>query len=86
MLHGLEGELLRNQVMLLLAYDGALRREELVRLEVSRLRCTWLCEQLEALGVHLLLAAAGVSHSQRIFDLAAMLDPGDEEDVIRRLS
>src|SRR6266496_4667800 len=35
MLHGLEGELLRNQVMLLLAYDGALRREELVRLEMS---------------------------------------------------
>ena len=31
----LKGEMLRNQVMLLLAYDGALRREELVRLEVS---------------------------------------------------
>ncbi len=28
-------ERLRNQVMLLLAYDGALRREELVRLEIS---------------------------------------------------
>jgi integrase/recombinase XerD len=35
LLYGLEGELLRNQVMLLLAYDGALRREELVRLEVG---------------------------------------------------
>ena len=35
MLRNLEGELLRNQVMLLLAYDGALRREELVRLEMS---------------------------------------------------
>ncbi|GAC1302526.1 MAG: site-specific integrase [Ktedonobacteraceae bacterium] len=34
-LRGLEGELLRNQVMLLLAYDGALRREELVRLEID---------------------------------------------------
>ncbi len=31
----LKGEKLRNQVMLLLAYDGALRREELVRLEIS---------------------------------------------------
>src|SRR6266496_2552013 len=31
----LKGELLRNQVMLLTAYDGALRREELVRLEIS---------------------------------------------------
>jgi integrase/recombinase XerD len=35
MLRGLEGELLRNQVMLLIAYDGALRREELVRLEMG---------------------------------------------------
>src|SRR6266699_2179960 len=34
-LRSLEGELLRNQVMLLIAYDGALRREELVRLEVG---------------------------------------------------
>src|SRR5437899_958489 len=34
-LHHLAGERLRNQVMLLIAYDGALRREELVRLEVS---------------------------------------------------
>jgi integrase/recombinase XerD len=31
----LRGEKLRNQVMLLLAYDGALRREELVRLSIS---------------------------------------------------
>jgi len=35
LLHGLKGEILRNQVMLLIAYDGALRREELVQLEVS---------------------------------------------------
>jgi len=34
-LSSLKGERLRNQVMLLLAYDGALRREELVRLEMS---------------------------------------------------
>src|SRR5713101_1329060 len=35
MLRVLKGEKLRNQVMLLLAYDGALRREELVRLEMA---------------------------------------------------
>src|SRR6266496_384612 len=35
MLRVLKGERLRNQAMLLLAYDGALRREELVRLEVA---------------------------------------------------
>lgn len=34
-LRSLKGESLRNQVMLLTAYDGALRREELVRLEIS---------------------------------------------------
>jgi len=34
-LRRLAGERLRNQVMLLMAYDGALRREELVRLEMS---------------------------------------------------
>lgn len=34
-LRHLTGELLRNQVMLLIAYDGALRREELVRLEIG---------------------------------------------------
>ena len=31
----LKDEILRNQVMLLIAYDGALRREELVRLEIA---------------------------------------------------
>jgi integrase/recombinase XerD len=35
LLHGLGEECLRTQVMLMLAYDGALRREELVRLEMS---------------------------------------------------
>ena len=39
-LHLLNGEKLRNQVMLLLAYDGALHREELVRLEISVLEAT----------------------------------------------
>jgi site-specific recombinase XerD len=34
-LRSLKGEFLRNQVMLLTAYDGALRREELVTLETS---------------------------------------------------
>jgi len=35
LLRSLKGEFLRNQVMLLLAYDGALRREELVTLETN---------------------------------------------------
>src|SRR6266700_854602 len=35
LLHSLPQEPLRNQVLLLLAYDGALRREELVTLEIG---------------------------------------------------
>jgi site-specific recombinase XerD len=35
LLRGLKEERLRNQVLLLLAYDGALRREEVVTLEIS---------------------------------------------------
>jgi len=35
LLHSLTVEPLRNQVLLLLAYDGALRREELITLEIS---------------------------------------------------
>ena len=34
-LRGLTEESLRNQVLLLLAYDGALRRQELITLEIS---------------------------------------------------
>ncbi len=37
----LKEESLRNQVMLLLAYDGALRREELVTLEIGDLDCAY---------------------------------------------
>ncbi|MBV6425198.1 MAG: hypothetical protein NAOJABEB_03012 [Steroidobacteraceae bacterium] len=66
--------------------EGIAGGAELPRLEVSRLRCTWLAEQLGRLGVPALLAAAGVTHSQRVFDLAATLDPGNEADIIRRLS
>lgn len=58
---------------------------ELARLEVSRLRCTWLAEQVARLGVPALLAAAGVTHSQRIFDLAATLNPGDVTAQMERL-
>jgi integrase len=59
---------------------------DLAALDVGRLRATWLCEQLVRLGVPQLLAAAGVRHSQRIFDLAATLGAGDEAGLIQRLS
>jgi len=59
---------------------------DLPRLDIGRLRATWLCEQLERLGVPELLRAAGVTHSQRIWDLVAMLGPASEAAMIQRLS
>jgi integrase len=58
---------------------------DLPHLDVGRLRATWLAEQLGRLGVPQLLAAAGVRYSQRIWDLAAALDAGDEAALIERL-
>ena len=55
----------------------------LERLSVSRLRSTWLKEQLERLGVPALLRAAGLKYSQRLFDLALSLpDIGEAELVV----
>lgn len=54
-------------------------------IDTSRLRATWLAEQLARLGVADLVAAAGVSHAQRIWDLAADLDIGDEATLVERL-
>jgi len=58
---------------------------DLPRLETGRLRATWLAEQLDRLGVPGLLRAAGVQHSQRIWDLAVVLDGGDEATLVARL-
>jgi hypothetical protein len=58
---------------------------DLCRLQAGRLRATWLAEQLGRLGVPELLAAAGVHHAQRIWDLAASLPAGDETALLARL-
>lgn len=55
------------------------------RVDAGRLRATWLAEQLGRLGVSDLVRAAGVSHAQRIWDLAAGLAVGDEAALIGRL-
>lgn len=49
-LQALNRESLRNQVMLLLAYDGALRREELVTLEISHF--DFACQQIRICAEH----------------------------------
>lgn len=58
---------------------------ELGRLDVGRLRSTWLAEHLQRLGLAALLAAAGVSCSQRIGDLARQLPAPEEASLIELL-
>jgi integrase len=54
-------------------------------LDTSRLRATWLADCAELLGLATFMAAAGISCSQRLGDLAAGLDPGGEADAVRLL-
>jgi integrase len=57
----------------------------LPRLDTSRLRATWLADCGELLGLATFMAAAGISCSQRLGDLAAGLEPGSEEQAVRLL-
>jgi hypothetical protein len=67
---------------LITALDGG---GGLPRLDTSRLRATWLAEAAELLGLATFMAAAGISCSQRLGDLAAGLAPGGEADAVRLL-
>lgn len=55
---------------------------DLGRLDVGRLRSTWLATHLEDLGLAALFAAAGVVCSQRIGDLARQLQVPDEATLV----
>lgn len=55
------------------------------RLDVGRLRATWLAEHLQRLGLTALFAAAGVTCSQRIGDLASRLPAPDEATLVTLL-
>lgn len=57
----------------------------LKRLSVSRLRSTWLSEQLERLGVPALLSSAGFKYSQRLFDLAGSVPAMSESELVMAL-
>jgi integrase len=59
---------------------------DLGRLDVGRLRATWLATHLERLGVRALFAAAGITCSQRIGDLAAQMPMPDEATLVAVLS
>lgn len=54
----------------------------LPRLEGGRLRSTWLAEHLDRLGLSVLMAAAGLSCSQRLGDLAAAITPVDQDQAM----
>ena len=57
----------------------------LPRLEVSRLRTTWLAEVAQHLGLATFMHAAGITCSQRLGDIIATLDPGGEEHAVALL-
>lgn len=51
---------------------------DLARLELTRLRATWLGEMAERIGLGAFMAAAGISCSQRLGDVVARLGPVGE--------
>ncbi|MGH9098772.1 MAG: hypothetical protein ACRDV8_00885 [Acidimicrobiales bacterium] len=55
---------------------------DLPRLEIARLRATWLCEVAGGIGLKAFMEAAGITCSQRLGDLVAGLAPRGEEDTI----
>jgi integrase len=57
----------------------------LPRLDVSRLRATWLAEVADLLGLATFMHAAGITCSQRLGDLLAGLEPAGEQDAVRLL-
>jgi integrase len=57
----------------------------LPRLDTSRLRATWLADCAQLLGLATFLHAAGITCSQRLGDITASLQPGDEAEAVTLL-
>jgi integrase len=57
----------------------------LPRLDTSRLRATWLADCAEHLGLATFMAAAGITCSQRLGDIIAAQEPGDEAFAVTLL-
>ena len=57
----------------------------LPRLDTSRLRATWLADCAQILGLATFLHAAGITCSQRLGDIIATLQPGDEAEAVALL-
>jgi hypothetical protein len=58
---------------------------DLARIDIARLRATWLAELAEAIGLRAFMDAAGIVCSQRLGDIVAGLPTADEETVVARL-
>ena len=54
-------------------------------LDTGRLRSTWLADTAALIGLPAFMAAAGITCSQRLGDIIAALDPGDEEHAVALL-
>ncbi len=57
----------------------------LPRLELPRLRATWLATVGALIGLPTFLAAAGITCSQRLGDVVGSLSPADEEEAVALL-
>jgi hypothetical protein len=58
---------------------------DLPRLEIARLRATWLCAVAGLIGLRAFMDAAGITCSQRLGDLVAMLPSCGVEEAVALL-
>jgi hypothetical protein len=58
---------------------------DLPRLEIARLRATWMSEVAQAIGLRGFMDAAGITCSQRLGDLVATLPAPEEVEVVARI-
>ena len=59
---------------------------DLPRIDVARLRATWLVQVAETIGLRAFMDAAGITCSQRLGDLVAFLPRPEEEAAVALLS
>ena len=59
---------------------------DLPRLEIARLRASWLWACAEAIGLRAFLLAAGISCSQRLGDVVSSIPPPSLSEAVRVLS
>ncbi len=58
---------------------------DLPRLELRRLRNTWIATHLQAMGFREFLTAAGIRQTQTLFDIAAREPEPDLDEIIAAL-